>query len=223
MRDGRRRRFAECATGFPPVDSYQVRLELPHGAGQGEVVGQGLLDLATGVQDGAVVAAAEVGADLVPATGPSSRRARYMPTCRGNRAWRERSRPCSRRGSTRKYRPTPWAMRSTVSRRASASGRKDSVTSSTSGRPAEQPRQRLQTGDGAGEFAAAAADGAASQSRTAGSARKPLRATRSLRKSNRLAGPSVSRPTISPPAKRLVRRAGNRSSRAGPTAAVKTS
>jgi len=50
---------------FHRFGSCQVRVQLPHGSTQGGIARQGLLDLAAGVHDGAVVSAAEIPTDLV--------------------------------------------------------------------------------------------------------------------------------------------------------------
>ncbi len=50
---------------FHRVDSCEVRVQLAHGSRKANVVNQGLLDLATSVQHGAVIASAEVRADLL--------------------------------------------------------------------------------------------------------------------------------------------------------------
>ncbi len=45
--------------------STEVRVQLPHRSGESRVLAQRCFDLAAGVQDGAMVAPAEVGSDLL--------------------------------------------------------------------------------------------------------------------------------------------------------------
>ena len=53
------------ATLDPPYNSCQVRVQLAHGPRQAYIMGEGFFDFAAGVQNGAVIAAAEISADLL--------------------------------------------------------------------------------------------------------------------------------------------------------------
>lgn len=60
-----RRVLVAPPTGFPRCYSCEVRVQLAYGSGQADIVSERLLNFAAGMQDRAVIAAAEIRADLL--------------------------------------------------------------------------------------------------------------------------------------------------------------